>query len=123
MADLTATSAVLNSGASLTMNAAAASQTIDYAGKADGQIFLIVENGNTGATQTATISISAGGFGLQKGLGTATYDVAYNSAKAVIGPLEGLRFKTTGNKVTVGVAVTASGTVSSVKLGVVKLPY
>jgi hypothetical protein len=49
-------------------------------------------------------------------------DVADGGAIKVIGPLEGARFKTTGSKITVGVAVTQSETVSNVSLGIVKLP-
>ena len=53
--------------------------------------------------------------------GTLSVDVADGGASKIIA-LEGARFKSTASKITVGVAVTQSGTVSSVNLGVVKLP-
>lgn len=117
---ITASNCKRNSGVALTLNDATASQTVGYGDKPDERIVLIVDNANTGDNQTATITISKGDF-----LGSISGDLAVDvekGASAVIGPLESIRFKNSESEVTVGVAVTASGTVSSVKLGVVKLP-
>jgi hypothetical protein len=121
MADLTASSAAFNSGVTLTLNAAADSQTVDVSDVAGEDVVIVVRNGNTSEDQTATITVSPGDF-QSKVLGTLSEVVAGNGAAMVIGPLEGVRFKTSASKLTVGVSVTASGTVSSVTLGVIKLP-
>lgn len=122
MADFTASTAALNSSGTLNLLAAQASQTIDVS-KADGQILLIAYNGNqdVDGLKAATISISPGSF-MQSVLGTASLTVAGQGIYAALGPFESMRFKNTSSKITVGVAVTASGTVSSVKLAVINLP-
>lgn len=122
-ADFTASSAARNSGATLNLLAAQDSQTFDLSGVADERFLLIAQNGNADVDggMTATITIAPGGF-LASVLGTLSVDVAPSSALKTIGPIDGMRFKNTSSKVTVGVSVTASGTVSSVKLGIVKLP-
>lgn len=119
MADITSSKAVKNSGVALTLNDATSSQTVGVADVADERAVLVVNNTNTGAGQTATITIAPGDF-LSNVLGTLSVDVA-KGASAVIGPLEGVRFKNSASQLKVGCTVTASGTVSSVKLGVVKL--
>jgi hypothetical protein len=122
MADFTASTAVRNSGATFNLLAAQASQTIDMSSVADEKMVIVVQNDNDSvAVNTATITISPGGF-LASCLGTLSVDVADSGACKTIGPIEGARFKTTGSKITVGVSVTQSGTVSSVTLGVIKLP-
>ena len=123
MADYTASKAKFNAGVDLTLTAVGDTQTVDLSDVGDERALLIVQNNNDSATvvNTATITIAPGGF-LASALGTLSVDVADGGAIKVIGPLEGARFKTTGSKITVGVAVTQSGTVSSVKLGIVKLP-
>jgi hypothetical protein len=124
MADqvLTASSAVRDGSAAVTMYAAqAADNKIDFADAQDEKLALLVTNGNTTEGQTATITIAAGSY-WRKDLGTLTVEVAYNSAQKIVGPLDSARFKDSAGKATVAVAVTASGTVSSVKLGVIKLP-
>ncbi len=121
MADFTASTAVRNSGAAFNFLAAQASQTIAM-DVADEKLVLVVQNDNDSvAVNTATITIAPGGF-LANVLGTLSVDVADGGTCKTIGPLEGARFKSTGSKITVGVSVTASGTVSSVKLGVICLP-
>jgi hypothetical protein len=120
MADITASQAAFNSGVVLTLNDATASQTVNIDNVADERTVLVVENTNTEDGQTATIQVLAGDFGSSV-LGTLSVDVA-KGASAVIGPLEGARFKNSASKLTVNTAVTASGTVSSVKLVVIKLP-
>lgn len=122
MADYTASKAKFNAGVDLTLNDATASQTIGIDDVGDERALLIVQNNNeSAAAYTATITIAAGDF-LANALGDLSVDVADGGAIKVIGPLEGARFKTTGSKITVGVAVTQSGTVSDVSLGIVKLP-
>jgi hypothetical protein len=122
MADYTVSSAVWNSGADLEMTALDSSVTVDIENMADERVLLVVQNNNdSAAVNTATITIAPGGF-LASVLGTLSVDVADGGAVKAIGPLEGMRFKSTGSKLTVGCSVTQSGTVSSVKLGVVKLP-
>lgn len=122
MADYTASKAKFNAGVDLTLNDATASRTIGIDDVGDERALLVVQNNNESKTKyTATITIAAGDF-LANALGDLSVDVADGGAIKVIGPLEGARFKTTGSKITVGVAVTQSGTVSSVKLGIVKLP-
>lgn len=122
MADYTASKAKFNAGVDLTLTAMGDSQTVDVSDIGDERVLLVVQNNNDSvAVNTATITIAAGDF-LANALGDLSVDVADGGAIKVIGPLEGARFKTTGSKITVGVAVTQSGTVSSVKLGIVKLP-
>jgi hypothetical protein len=122
MADYTVSSAVWNSGADLEMTALDDVVTVDIKDMADERVLLVVQNNNdSDAGKTATITIAPGGF-LASVLGTLSVDVADGGSIKVIGPLEGTRFKSTASKLTVGCTVTASGTVSSVKLGVVKLP-
>lgn len=121
MADFTASTAVKNSSATLNLLGAQASQTFDMVGP-DEKYVLVVRNTNDSvAVNTATITIAPGGF-LSSVLGTLSVDVADANTNKVIGPLEGVRFKSTSSKITVGVSVTQSGTVSSVLLGMIKLP-
>lgn len=122
MADFTASTAAFNSGVSLTQTAMGASQTVDVSDVADERVLLVVQNNNNSvAVNTATITIAPGGF-LAGCLGTLSVDVADGGAIKTIGPLEGTRFRTTASKLTVGCTVTQSGTISSVTLGIVKLP-
>jgi hypothetical protein len=117
---ITASYTKRNSGAELVWNDATASQTIDFGDKPDERIVLLVENANTASDTTATVTISKGDF-----LGNASGDLVVTLAKddiVTVGPLESVRFKNSASEVTVGVAVTNSGTVSNVKIGVVKLP-
>jgi ABC-type protease/lipase transport system fused ATPase/permease subunit len=98
------------------------SQTVDVSDVGDERALLVIQNNNDSvAVNTATITIAPGGF-LASCLGTLSVDVADGGTMKVIGPLEGARFKSTASKLTVGCSVTQSGTVSSVKLGIVKLP-
>jgi ABC-type protease/lipase transport system fused ATPase/permease subunit len=122
MADFTASQCARNSSVAATFVGLQASQTVDLSSIADEKVVLAIQNTNDSvAVNTATITIAPGGF-LSNVLGTLSVDVADANALAFIGPLEGTRFKTTGSKITVGVSVTQSGTVSSVKMAVVKLP-
>ena len=117
---ITASYCKRNNVSAVTLNAATASQTIDFGDKPDERIVLLVENANTVAGQTATVTVSKGDF-----LGNALGDLAVIVAKgdtATVGPLESVRFKNSASEVTIGVAVTNSGTVSNVKIGVIKLP-
>ena len=61
MADLTASTAVRNSYADLTLNAAAASQTIDMLDKRDEKTVLVVQN-NNGAGMTTTVTVAPGDY-------------------------------------------------------------
>ncbi len=122
MADFTASSAAFNAGADLTLTAMGSSQTVDVSDVGDERALLVVQNNNdSAAVNTATITIAPGGF-LANVLGTLSVDVADGGAMKVIGPLEGVRFMSTSSKITVGCSVTQSGTVSSVSLGIIKLP-
>jgi hypothetical protein len=122
MSDYTASQAVFNDGAALTLTALDSSVTVDVNDVADEKVLLVVQNNNDSeAVHTATITIAPGGF-LANCLGTLSVDVADGGTMKVIGPLEGMRFKSTASKLTVGCSVTQSGTVSSVKLGIIKLP-
>ena len=117
---ITASYCKRNGVAALTMNDAAATQSIGFADKPGEKIILVVDNQNTTTGQTATITISKGDY-LANEIGNLVVDVA-KGAKSIIGPVETVRFKNTASEVDVAVAVTASGTISNVKLGVVKLP-
>lgn len=121
MADFTASIAKRNAGEDFHLLKAQDSQTVAM-DVADERFALVVQNNNDtpGVVHTATITIAPGGF-LANVLGTLSVDVADGGASKIIA-LEGARFKSTASKITVGVAVTQSGTVSSVNLGVVKLP-
>lgn len=122
MADYTASTTAFNSSADLTLTAMDDSQTVDVSDVGDERVLLVVQNNNdSAAVNTATITIAPGGF-LASVLGTLSVDVADGGAVKVIGPLEGMRFKSTGSKLTIGCSVTQSGTVSDVNLGVIKLP-
>jgi len=117
---ITASYCKRNNVSAVTLNDATASQTVDFGDKPDERIVLLIENANTVSNTTATVTISKGDF-----LGNASGDLVVTLAKgdtAAIGPLESVRFKNSASEVTVGVAVTNSGTISNVKIGVVKLP-
>jgi len=117
---ITASYCKRNNVSAVTLNNATASQTVDFSDKPDERIVLLVENANTADATTATITVSKGDF-LSSNLGNLAVTVA-KGATVAIGPLESVRFKNSASEVTVGVAVTNSGTVSNVKIGVVKLP-
>lgn len=117
---ITASYCKRNDLSAVTLNAATASQAVNFGDKPDERIVLLVENANTVDGQTATVTVSKGDF-----LGNVSGDLVKTVAKGVtatVGPLESVRFKNSVSEVTVGVAVTASGTVSNVKIGVIKLP-
>ena len=117
---ITASYTKRNSGADFVWNDATASQTVDFSDKPDERIVLLVENANTADATTATITVSKGDF-LSSNLGDLAVTVA-KGATVAIGPLESVRFKNSASEVTIGVAVTNSGTVSNVKISAVKLP-
>ena len=117
---ITASDCTRHGSVSLTLNDATASQTVDFSDKPDERIVLLVENANTASDTTATITVSKGDF-LSSNLGDLAVTVA-KGATVAIGPLESVRFKNSASEVTIGVAVTNSGTVSNVKISAVKLP-
>lgn len=121
MADFTASTVTArNAGTDFSLLAMQASQTVAM-DIADEKFGVLIQNNNDSvAVNTATITIAPGGF-LASALGTLSVDVADGGSSKII-PIEGARFKTTGSKITVGCSVTQSGTVSSVKMGIVKLP-
>jgi hypothetical protein len=122
MADFTQSPCTRNSSATGNLLGMQDSQTIDVSGASDEKYILVVQNTNdSAAVNTATITIAPGGF-LSNVLGTLSVDVPDANAVKVIGPLEGARFKSTASKLTVACSVTQSGTVSSVKMAVVRLP-
>jgi len=119
---LTATTAVRDSSAAFSLHAAQDVNTVDFASIQNEKIVIIARNTNDAvAVETATITISPGGF-WRKDLGTLTVEVADANAMKQIGPLDSARFKGTNGLVTINVAVTQGGTVSSVQLGIVNLP-
>lgn len=119
MADLTKTNAVKNSNIAVTLNSAAASQTIPVT--KDERMAIYVRN--TDAV-TARIRVVKGN-GIANVMGDTYVDAAQN-AEYLIGPLESARFTdyTTG-KITVNVTSTADGafggTIGNVKLAVIQL--
>lgn len=117
---ITASYCKRNNVSAVTLNDATASQTVDFSDKPDERIVLLVENANTSDATTATITVSKGDF-LSSDLGDLAVTVA-KGATVAIGPLESVRFKNSASEVTIGVAVTNSGTVSNVKISAVKLP-
>ena len=117
---ITASYCKRNNVSAVTLNDATASQTVDFGDKPDERIVLLIENANTVDDTTATITVSKGDF-LSSNLGDLAVTVA-KGATVAIGPLESVRFKNSASKVTIGVAVTNSGTVSDVKISAVKLP-
>ena len=122
MADYTASKAAFNSGVALEMTAMGDTQTVDVSDIGDERVLLIIQNNNdSAAVNTATITIAPGGF-LASCLGTLSVDIADGGTIKAIGPLEGMRFRSTASKLAVGCSVTQSGTVSSVTLGIVELP-
>jgi len=119
---ITVSTATRDGSVDVTLYAAQAANTVDFSTKQNEKIVIIVQNTNDAvAVETATITISPGGF-WRKDLGTLSVDVADASVYKQIGPLDSARFKGTNGLVTINVAVTQSGTVSSVKLGVINLP-
>lgn len=118
----TASTCERNSGATLNFLAAQETQDIDLSGVDSDKVVIVVQNDNDSvAVNTATITISPGDY-LSNVLGTASIDVADGGSAKVLGPFESVRFKSTSSTMTLNVAVTQSGTVSSVSLGVIKLP-
>ena len=117
---ITASYCKRNNVSAVTLNDATASQTVDFGDKPDERIVLLIENANTVDDTTATITVSKGDF-LSSNLGDLAVTVAKGDTVA-IGPLESVRFKNSASEVTIGVAVTNSGTVSNVKISAVKLP-
>ena len=117
---ITASCAKRNQAVSLTFNAATASQTVGYSDKPAEKIVLIVDNANSGTGQTATVTVVKGDY-ITKEAGDLVAKIDKGS-QAVIGPLESTRFKKTNGEIEVKVAVTASGTVSNVKIAAIKLP-
>ena len=117
---ITASYAKRNQSVSLTFNDATASQAVGYSDKPAEKIVLIVDNANSGTGQTATVTVVKGDY-ITKEAGDLVAEIGKGS-QVVIGPLESTRFKNTDGEIEVNVAVTASGTVSNVKIAAIKLP-
>jgi hypothetical protein len=110
-----------NTASTLTFYAGQASMDIDMDEADSDKVLLIVQNTNDAANvETATITVAAGDF-IGSAAGAMTVNVPDNSAFMTVGPLEGHRFKNSASKIAFTVAVTQSGTVSSVKFAVVKV--
>jgi len=109
-----------NSAVALTLNNAAATQSIDISDKSGERVVIFVDNQNSTEGQTATVTISKGDY-IASAAGALAVEVA-KGAQTVIGPLETSRFKTFDGELNVAVAVTNSGTISNVKIGIIKLP-
>lgn len=123
MPDFTAASITSrrNAIAELQMLAVAASQTIDCSGAGDRKM-IVLYNGNDANTDTATITINPGdGYLAGYPQGTATYTIN-GGTYAVLLPHEYAKFKNSAGKMTIGVAVTHSGTLSNVKMAIINLP-
>jgi hypothetical protein len=121
MANITATECVRNSSVALTENAGAESQTIDFSGH-DEKLALLVINDNTAeGGYTATVTVNSGDY-IAKEAGDLTAEIGDGGAAKILGPFESARFKNTASQLSVEVSVTASGTVSSVKISPIVLP-
>jgi len=119
---LTASSATRDGSVAFSFYAAQDNNTVDFNAAQDEKIVIVVRNENDSvAVNTATITVSPGEY-WRKDLGTLSVDVADGNTMKQIGPLDSARFKASNGLVTINVAVTQSGTVSSVKLGVINLP-
>lgn len=116
---ITASYCVRNGSGGITTNDATASQTLNLGDRPGEKVVLCVENTNT-TSQTATVTVLSGDF-LANSIGSFAASVA-PGGKSALGPFETTRFKNSASEITVQVAVTASGTVSNVKLEVIKLP-
>ena len=103
MADFTASIAKFNAGVDLTLTAAGDTQTVDLSDVGDERV-LIVQNNNG----HRYYHHSRGNF-LANALGDLSVDVADSGAIRLLAHWRA-RFKTTGSKITVGVAVTQSET-------------
>lgn len=121
---ITASTAVRDSSATLTMSAAQDVNNVSYASNQDEKIFIVVQNANDAvAVETATITISPGdGAAWRHDLATLTVQVADASTKTVIGPLDSARFKNSAGYVVVNAAITQGGTLTSVTLGAILAP-
>lgn len=122
---ISASVATRDGSVSFSMYGAQDANRVDFSDKQNEKIVIIVKNTNDAvAKETATITVSPGGAGLawRKDLGSLSLDVADGNAMVQIGPLDSARFKGTSGYVTVNVAVTQGGTVSSVEVGVIEMP-
>lgn len=116
---ITASVAVRNSSATLNTYAAQAAMSISMT-KPSERVALIVRNTQTPAAMTCSVIVSPGSY-LHSVLGTTTVTIA-GAADAIIGPLEGQRYKSSTGYVNLAVTVAASGTLSSVAVGVIEMP-
>lgn len=108
-----------NDAVKLTKNTAAATFSIGLGDKPGEKVVILVENNNT-AGCTATLQVLAGDY-LANVYGTLSVDVAKETT-AVIGPLETVRYKNDDGEIDCACAVTGSGALTNVKIGVIKLP-
>lgn len=120
MANFTATTAVRNSSAAVSFLGMQAAETIEAERHDDKNIIIINNSANDQTGMTATITVNKGAY-FQNMFGTATISIAPGAIHA-IGPLDSARFKTTAGTIVLGVAVAASGTVSSVTMAVINNP-
>jgi hypothetical protein len=109
-----------NSAVKYIEHSASATQSVDYSDRPGEKVIIIVDNQNTADGKTASITVEKGDY-LASIIGDMPVEVG-SGEKYVIGPLETVRFKNTSSEVVLGVSVTASGTLTDVKIGVVKLP-
>ena len=120
MADLTNIQASRNGSAAFTWSSGAASQTVVLS-KPDEKFILMAMNSDAVACR---VRVAAGAYSGAV-LGSIYKDLAQN-AMAVIGPLEGARFKNASDKLTVTITGTDDGvfggTIGNVKLAVIQLP-
>lgn len=121
---ITQSTAVRDGSASFAFYGCQDANLISLASGQDEKFCIIAQNTNNAtALETATIVVSPGDAAAwRQDLGSLTLEVADDSAMKVIGPLDSARFKNSAGYIVVNVSVTQGGTVSSVKLGVVKLP-
>lgn len=94
--------------------------SVDYSDKPGERVLIYVENNNETQGYTATVQVIPGDF-ISKSIGTASVDVGPLKS-AVIGPLETSRFKNSDGEVEFACSATGSGTISNVKVAVIKLP-
>jgi len=116
MADITELELTRNEDTELSTSEGAASQTVDSA--RDERTIIYVDNQD--GANAATLTISGGDF-WHEDIGDLEVEVAASS-KAIIGPLEGARFKDEDGDITIAISMAGGGSESDVKLAAIILP-
>lgn len=122
MADITSFLSKRGKDVTVTKQSGAATATIDYAGRSDENIVVLVEN--TDGANACRVKFSAG-VGMNADLGDLDADIAAGGL-AVIGVLPSARFKNADGKVDIAVTdqddSAFTGSESDVKFIIMELP-